>query len=221
MISHKQLLDRIYKRGGINEAEYNELMWRLNQHMPEKKVIKKEVDLNQVEKVAKSVIKKNKKETDEGAEWNKKALHHIIRIASCKLININNPKQVDEALRTYFLACEADEMKPTIAGMVVILGAKNRLELLAWAHGEIRVASMEVIRFYLNMLEAYDEMSAKDGKISSVYAMFHAKNNYGYRDQVDINTNGDRELTDAEIEEKYRSMHEVVELDLTDDENKT
>ena len=38
--SNKTILDRIYKRGGIDELEYNELMWRLEQHMPTKKVIK-------------------------------------------------------------------------------------------------------------------------------------------------------------------------------------
>ena len=39
--------------------------------------------------------------------------------------------------------------------------------------------------------------------------VFNAKNNYGYSDKTDVKIISD-EMSDEEIERRYRDMHEVV-----------
>ena len=108
----------------------------------------------------------------------------------------------------YFNACAEDDVRTTVSGLAMVLGV-NRLTLIGMVNGTTRVENRDVLAKWFQMLEITDEIAMKEGKTNPVSAIFLAKNNYGYVDEQKVKVIDD-ELTDEEIEKRYRERHEVV-----------
>ena len=91
----------------------------------------------------------------------------------------------------------------------------NRRTLLKWYSGETRIYNREIIQQYFELLETFDELMFKDGKINPVGGLFLMKNNYGYTDKTEVKISDD-DMSVDEIERRYREQHEIVE-DSNDD----
>ena len=135
-------------------------------------------------------------------------LKHLANIQKLDKPNIQNKKEVDKAMTDYFNLCTADEVMPTASGIAIVLGV-TRTQLLEWVNGGGKFPNRDVVAYYYSLLEVYDELAMKEGHVPPLIAIFNAKNNHGYKDEVSIKS-ADEDLTDEEIERRYREKHEIV-----------
>lgn len=123
-------------------------------------------------------------------------------LMSVKDIDLNDVGALRERLSWYFDLCTEHCLKPTVSGLAMSLGA-NAGSLRKIASGEIfaldannpqwttsreRNLSREsagLIKKAYELLEVMWEANFQEGSIQPVVGIFLAKNNYGYRDQVE------------------------------------
>lgn len=140
--------------------------------------------------------------------FNTRVVNHLAVISQIAKPNLNDPKDIDRACYLYFDACAKDGMRTSVSGLAMVLGV-SRMTLLNMVNGITRVENRDVIVKWFQMLEITDEIAMKEGKTNPVSAIFLAKNNYGYVDEQKIKVVED-ELSDEEIEKRYRDRHEIV-----------
>lgn len=155
------------------------------------------------------------KEREEKEKWSSEALEHLQKIAMIKKPDLKMPKEIIKACDNYFSLCKADNQKPTMSGLAMALGT-NRRTLLKWYNGETRIYNREIIQQYFDLLETFDELMFKEGKINPVSGLFLMKNDYGYTDKTEIKVSDD-DISNEEIERRYREQHEIVEDSDNDD----
>lgn len=101
-------------------------------------------------------------------------------------IDISDEKQVEMRLTQYFDFCEQNDMKPGMAGMASWLGV-DRNTILNWKNGNYRAEThLCPIKKAVAILETLWEGYMQNGKVNPASGIFLAKNQFGYRDQVDI-----------------------------------
>ena len=156
-----------------------------------------------------------KEEREKQEKWSADALAHLNHVALIEKPDLKEPKQIIKACDSYFSLCKQDNQKPTMSGLAMALGT-NRRTLLKWYSGETRVYNREIIQQYFDLLESFDELMLKEGKINPVGAVFIMKNNYGYTDKTEVKITDD-DLTEEEIKRRYEEQHEIVEVVDDDD----
>lgn len=147
-------------------------------------------------------------EQERKKQHNERALLHLTHIQKLDCADISNVETVENTLVEYFNICHADGQPPTASGLALSLGV-SREELIKWVNGQNKMPNREVVAKYFALLETYDEIAMKSGEIPPLNAIFLAKNNYGYKDRVEIGR-VEEEMTDEEIERRYRAKHEIV-----------
>ena len=118
-------------------------------------------------------------------------------------------KRCDE----FFRICEENGMKPSFAQLAVACGF-SREQFGRICRGEMKTfpsETAEVYSRYYHIIEAMLETYAQDGKINPVPFIFLAKNNYGYRDQVEHVVTAGKQVDSAE-----KLIAEARMLGLTD-----
>lgn len=153
--------------------------------------------------VAKAIIQEERKKLA-----NQNNLAHLAHIQKITRPNIQDRQSIDNALTEYFGLCNADNIMPTASGIALVLGV-SRNQLLEWVNGGGKYPNKDIVASYYSLLEVYDEIAMKEGSIPPLIAIFNAKNNHGYKDEVTFKS-GDEDLTDEEIERRYREKHEIV-----------
>ena len=139
---------------------------------------------------------------------NENNLIHLTHLQALKRPNLADSKDVEQALINYFGLCHADNVMPTTSGLALSLGMTRDM-FLKVVNGQIKTENRDIVVKYFGLLEVYDEIAMKRGEIPSLVAIFNAKNNYGYKDRIEIG-NTEEDLSDEEIERRYREKHEVV-----------
>lgn len=153
-------------------------------------------------------------------EWNRAVLRHVKKLRQIAKPSIDFPKTIETACEQYLSICEDDGVKPSVSGLALALGVR-RETLLKWVNGDINNnESGDIIRYYFSLLEIFDETALKDNKTNAVSGIFIAKNNYGYKDEIEIKKVDEKPLSIEEIEKKYREMHEIIDIDPIAIENK-
>lgn len=165
----------------------------------------KDTSLSVVEQkaVAKALAQEEKKKVA-----NQNSLMHLRHIQEVRCKSLQDSYEIEKSLENYFGICSADNIMPTASGIALALGIR-RSDLLEWANGTKPYPNRDIIVKYFSLLEVYDEIAMKEGTIPPLIAIFNAKNNYGYKDEVKVNTASD-DLSDEEIERRYREKHEIV-----------
>lgn len=122
----------------------------------------------------------------------------------------NSPDEFRTECEKYFKMCddtveighdskgyEKKIQKPyTVSGLCLYLGV-TKVGLLAYKSKE---GYKEIYNWALECCENYTEENALLGKIHPVFSMFSLKNNFGWKDQQDINVNQEPEkLSVADI----------------------
>lgn len=152
-------------------------------------------------------------EEEQKKEWNRVLIAHTRKVRAIPKPSPQFPNTIREACEQYFDLCEEDGVKPSVAGLSVALGT-NRITLLSWVRGEISIESSDVIREYFALIEIFDETSIKDNRTNAVAGIFGMKNNYDYKDQVEVKRVDEKEISNEEIERRYRQIHEIVSDDV-------
>ena len=153
--------------------------------------------------LGKALIQEEKKRLTNQAN-----LTHLRHIQEIRCKSLQDRYEIEKSLESYFGICSADSIMPTASGIALALGVR-RSDLLEWVNGTKPYPNKDIVTKYFSLLEVYDEIAMKDGTIPPLIAIFNAKNNYGYKDEVKVNTAND-DLSDEEIERRYREKHEIV-----------
>lgn len=158
-------------------------------------------------------------------QWNVKIVQHIKRLRGLTKPSPMFPNTIREACETYLTICEEDMVKPSISGLSYALGV-NRATLLKWVNGEVSVECADVVQEYFNLIEIVDETALKEGKTNAISGIFFAKNNFGYKDQVEHKIVDERDMSDEEILALHEKRMRIVgEVDMSEQtkliENKT
>lgn len=140
--------------------------------------------------------------------YNQNNYTHIMEIAKITTPVLSSEIDVKNAIEQYFGLCEKNNVKPIMSGLGIVLGL-SRKDILDIVSGQKKCETAPLITRAYQFVEAFDEMAMKDGKIPPIIAIFNAKNNYGYTDGAKIEIVKE-ELTNEEIAERYRKMHEIV-----------
>lgn len=96
------------------------------------------------------------------------------------------PEQMQEAIDTFFAMCEADNAKPTIAGLCYSLGFDDRHALQEYAKYDGFSATVKKARL---RIEAFLEQKLFENNVTGV--IFNLKNNFGWEDRNKHEHGGD------------------------------
>lgn len=147
---------------------------------------------------------------------NNKFLQLNMELFALPKINLNEPEEVRQRLSDYFAIQAKHDIKPTVAGMAMVLGM-SRQSLLAIVHdyptggtGYKTALPNTVTDFIKNayfLLENLWENYMGAGKLNPVTGIFLGKNNYGYQDKTEYvltpNQKQDSDYSAEEIRERY------------------
>ena len=139
---------------------------------------------------------------------NTNALEHLLLMREIPKPNINDMEEVGKACESYFSLCSRSNQKPLVSGLAMVLGI-TRKRLLDILSGKERSEARDVIEEYFGILEAFDEMSLKEGKINAVAGIFLGKNNYGYTDGVQLEIVREEE-SNEEIAKRYSDRAKIL-----------
>ena len=142
---------------------------------------------------------------------NARYLRHSLSMWDLPVIDISDPKQVEERIVWYFDKCADDDMKPTVSGMALALGVDRRT-LYDWSRGNVRgVTHSPIVKKAMDLLAAMWEDYMQNGKINPVSGIFLGKNHFGYQDKQEIVVEPKNPLGEAEnaeeIKRKYLEEH--------------
>ena len=189
---------------------------------------KKKTDVDT--EVVKEIVKKPKGKPRGGNNWlkpenqfigepgdNTKVLNLSLQILNMPNIDMRNPVEVQQRLNDYFEMYAAQDMKPTVSGMALVLNGMSRQTLWAIAHdrgtgsdGYKSALPREVtdlIKKAYKSLEFLWENNFQNGKLNPVAGIFLGKNNFGYQDKTEYvvtpNTQNDSDYNADDIRSRY------------------
>ena len=143
-------------------------------------------------------------------DWNRNVYKYIREIKAISKPHIDDAEGVKKACETYMAISEKYEIKPSIAGLALALGA-SRTTMLKWLNGEVTIKTADIIAEYYSLIEIFDETAMKDNRINPVAGVFNMKNNHGYKDEVEIVHVDDKKPTNQEIAMKYGQRAEIID----------
>ena len=136
------------------------------------------------------------------------ALSGITPLMKMEKVSGQNVEAVQDRINSYFEHCTKAQIIPTVEGIALSLGIDRRT-LWEWERGNgCSYETMETIQRAKLILQAVDAELALKQKISPVVSIFRAKNYFGMRDNVTIETDSRIERTEnpERIAEKYAGL---------------
>lgn len=138
---------------------------------------------------------------------NAKFLAHALAIHSWPPVDIDSDEEIEQRLQQYFVFCQENDIKPTVAGMANSLKV-SRYTLQDWKTGKRRGSRrQEIIGFYYGLLEELYEDYMMNGKVNPVSGIFMGKNHFGYQDKQEISIKAKQQFNDdidpEEVKQKY------------------
>lgn len=147
---------------------------------------------------------------------NNKFLQLNMELFALPRIDLDNPEEVRRRLSEYFAIQAKHDIKPTVAGMAMVLGM-DRKTLLAIVHdyptgstgykSALPKSVTELIKNAYFLLENLWENYMGAGKLNPVTGIFLGKNNYGYQDKTEYvvtpNQQNDSDYSPEEIKARY------------------
>lgn len=142
---------------------------------------------------------------------NARYLRHTLGMWDLPVIDISDPKQVEERILWYFKYCVQDDMKPTVSGLAMALGV-DRKTLYDWSRGNVRgVTHSPIVKKAMASLQILWEDYMQNGKINPVSGIFLGKNHFGYTDKQELVVEPKNPLGEAEspdiIKQRYLEEH--------------
>ena len=98
-------------------------------------------------------------------------------------VDTKNPREVEQRINDYFQFCADHEKRPTVEGLALALHT-TRQTLFNWESKQDERG--EIIRMAKSMLNALIVDWGVEGRINPVTMIFLSKNNFGYRDNIQV-----------------------------------
>lgn len=139
---------------------------------------------------------------------NARYLRHAMATLGLPEIDISDEKQVGERIDWYFNHCIESDMKPTVKGLCNALGI-SRNTINTWHKEEYRgFTHSDLIKKAYDLMEELWEDYMLNGKINPVSGIFLGRNNWGYKDKIDIVITPNNPLGDAADGEKLIGQYQ-------------
>ena len=133
---------------------------------------------------------------------NARYLRHALLSTNLPVIDISDPKQVEERLNWFFNQCIEDDMKPTVIGMCNALGI-NRDTLWEWKKGNTRADThTDLIKRAYAILEELWESYMLNGMVNPASGIFLGRNHWGYQDVVKVQLEANNAMGEQPTEQQ-------------------
>lgn len=107
------------------------------------------------------------------------------KIGNDNALKYKNIEDLQEGIDKYFQECDEKEKPYTMSGLAYSLGIDRKTLI---NYGE-RDSYSTLIKKAKQKVECQLEENALMGKANSTFTIFNLKNNYGWKDQVEVETN--------------------------------
>ncbi len=139
---------------------------------------------------------------------NQKYISHSLRLSDLPTIDLKSTDEVKERIRTYFVICAEDDMRPSVAGLALAMDIDRRY---LWEIREGRKGKnpdvADAIKKAMKILDLQMVDYMQNGKINPVSGIFLMKNNFGYADKQEVVVTPNQPLGETrdtkELEERY------------------
>lgn len=108
----------------------------------------------------------------------------------------NNPEQMQKVIDDYFINCKKEDRPYTMSGLAFALGMDRR-SLINYANKDEFFLTIKMAR---EKVEQQLEENALLNKSNSIFTIFNLKNNFGWRDTVEVKADEESTKLDELIE---------------------
>lgn len=125
-------------------------------------------------------------------------------IGNTNALKYKTEKELQKGIEEYFNMCDEKEKPYTMSGLALSLGI-DRITLINYGKRDL---FFTLIKEAKQRVQAQLEENALMGKGNAVFTIFNLKNNYGWRDQVEVKNEHEitkvdellKEIKDASVE---------------------
>lgn len=179
---------------------------------------------DQVDEIGHKVVKRKRPDRSEAMSVhtepgdNARYLSHSIAIMKLPKVDMSDPEAVKDRIFTYLEMCEANDMKPHVAGLALALGVDRRRlwEIRTGTNGK-NAEVTDTIKKAVDLLDAQMSDYMQNGKINPVAGIFLMKNNFGYTDKQEVVVTPSAPLgdqsDDGKLAERYNDAIVVDDFD--------
>ncbi len=155
---------------------------------------------------------------------NQEGIEFALALRKFKMIDLSDPKAVEDRIDEYFQLCADYNTKPLVSGFCRAIGS-SRDEVMSWSKGlstplgqKLSPASSEILMKSLEDLQVLWEFSFQNnGYRNPVTGIFIAKNNFGYQDttqNISVKLDASALISPNAIRDKYRNVIPVDVIDV-------
>lgn len=158
---------------------------------------------------------------DKGLSKNALSVSHARKLSSLPMVPIDDAQAVQERIELYFALCEADDAKPSVAGLALSLNINKEYlwRLRTGQRGknkDVEAALQKAMR----VLEFVLVDALQTGRVNPAAGIFLLKNNFGYADEQHIVITPVSPLGEIrdlkELEARYGEIIEGDAVDVTE-----
>ena len=108
-------------------------------------------------------------------------------IGNTNALKYKTEKELQEGIEAYFDMCDEKQKPYTMSGLALSLGIDRRT-LVNYSNSDLFFSQIKQAK---QRVQAQLEENALMGKGNAVFTIFNLKNNYGWRDQVEVKNNNE------------------------------
>jgi hypothetical protein len=123
-------------------------------------------------------------------------------IGNTNALKYKTEEELQKGIDKYFNECDEKEKPYTMSGLAYSLGI-DRVTLIRYGNRELYAT---LIKNAKQKVQAQLEENALMGKGNAVFTIFNLKNNYGWRDQVEVKN--EHEIT--KVDELLKEIKDVA-----------
>ena len=112
-------------------------------------------------------------------------------IGNTNALKYKNEKELKEAIDNYFIKCDEKEKPYTMSGLALSLGI-DRVTLIRYGDKDLFATQIKEAK---DRVQAQLEENALMGKGNATFTIFNLKNNYGWKDNLEIDGKSQGKIT--------------------------
>ena len=117
-------------------------------------------------------------------------------IGNTNALKYKTQEQLQEGIDRYFAKCDDDKRPYTMSGLALSLGI-DRVTLIRYGDKDLFATQIKEAK---DRVQAQLEENALMGKGNATFTIFNLKNNYGWKDQVEVTNNNEMSKLDELLE---------------------
>ena len=117
-------------------------------------------------------------------------------IGNTNAMKYKSKEDLQKGIDEYFAKCDEDKRPYTMSGLALSLGI-DRVTLIRYGDRDLFATQIKEAK---DKVQAQLEENALMGKGNATFTIFNLKNNYGWRDQVEITDNKELSKVDELLE---------------------